>query len=382
MSFLCGVPVSHNSASLAKNFNISTPRGPRLIGEGAPCFIVAEVSANHEQDLEKARELVRLAARSGADALKLQTYLPSTMTLPSDKEVFLVKGETTPGEWKNQTLYDIYSKAYTPWEWHQELQALTESLGMVFFSTPFDATAVDFLETQNVPLYKIASYEMTDLPLLKKVARTGKPVIMSVGFADLPEIELSLKTLQDHGARDIVLLYCATNYSHSPSNENCHLQTIRDLRKRFSVITGFSDNTGGVEVPYQAALMGATIIEKHIVLSSQSKALDASFSINEQELAAMVKAIRQAEQRVGEPFYGTRNETESYFRRFRRSIFVSKKILKGEILSEQNVKIIRPADGIAPKHWDEVLGQRAKSDLEPGTPLSWEMIGLKGASNE
>lgn len=366
--------MSSTPSSSRKTFTITTPRGPRRIGEGAPCFVVAEVSANHEQDLEKAKELVRLAARSGADALKLQTYLPSTMTLPSDKDVFLVKGEATPGEWKNQTLFEIYTKAYTPWEWHQELKELTESLGLVFFSTPFDSSAVDFLETLNVPLYKIASYEMTDLPLLKRVAQTGKPVVMSVGFADLDEIELSLKTLRDHGARDVVLLYCATNYSQDSVGGDCHLSTIRDLRDRFDVITGFSDNTGGIDVPFQAAVMGATMIEKHIVLSSKSEALDVSFSIDEQELAKMVRSIRESEQRVGQPFYGTRNENETYFRRFRRSIFVSQKVAKGEILSEKNIKIIRPADGLEPKFWDDVIGKRSSRDIEAATPLNWDMV--------
>ncbi len=354
-----------------QRFTINTPKGPRSIGDGEPCFVIAEVSANHEQDLEKARELVRLAARTGADAIKLQTYLPETMTLDSHKEWFLVKGEATPGEWKNQSLFELYQKAFTPWEWHKELQDLAHSLGLVFFSTPFDASAVDFLETLNVPVYKLASYEMTDIPLLKKIASTGKPIIMSVGFADLPEIDESVQALKDAGAKDVIVLYCATNYTAASKDEDCHLSTMHDLKKRYDVLVGFSDNTGGIEVPIQSALMGAVAIEKHIYLKD-TKALDASFSVDENELKVMIERIRTAEKRMGKPFYGTREGNESYFRRFRRSIFVSASVKKGETLTEKNLKIIRPSNGIEPKHWENVLGKKATRDLEHAEPLKWE----------
>lgn len=355
------------------SFSIPSPNGTRILGESQPCFIIAEVSANHEQDFEKAKHLVRLAARAGADAVKLQTYLPETMTLDSKKEWFTVKGEETPGEWKNHSLFDLYKKAYTPWEWHRELRDLANSLGLIFFSTPFDASSVEFLETLNVPLYKIASYEMTDIPLLKKVAATGKPIIMSVGFADLTEIDYSIKVLKDAGAKNVVILYCATNYSSESHPEDCHLSTIADLQKRYNISVGFSDNTGGIEVPIQAAMMGASVIEKHIVLND-SKALDASFSVDENEMKVMIEKIRLSEKRMGTPFYGTREGNESYFRRFRRSIFVSQPIKKGEALTPENVRVIRPSNGIEPKYWDEILGKLASKDLEACEPLRWEDI--------
>lgn len=355
-------------------FVIETPRGKREIGDKKPCFVIAEVSANHQQDLEKAKELVRIAASSGADAVKLQTYLPETMTLDSRNEVFLVKGEVTPGNWQNQSLFELYQKAFTPWEWHGELQELAHSLGIAFFSTPFDHSSVEFLETLNVPLYKIASYEMTDIPLLRSVASTGKPVIMSVGFASLAEIDLSVKTLRDAGCKDLALLYCATNYSSQPHDSECNLETMNDLKTRYSCTVGFSDNTGGVSVPVQAAIMGASVIEKHIALDDKDSALDGVFSLDRSELKTMISEIRLAELRRGVAFYGPRNEGEAYFKRFRRSIFASRLIAKGESFGPDNIRVVRPSDGLEPKYFDELIGRKAARDIPLAAPVNWDDV--------
>ncbi|MFQ5730310.1 MAG: N-acetylneuraminate synthase family protein, partial [Waddliaceae bacterium] len=250
----------------------------RKIGDGHPCFIVAEMSSNHGQNLEKLKDLIRSASQAGADAVKLQTYTPDTITMDCDKPWFYVDAPDNPKEWKGQTFYQLYQKSYTPWEWHPEIKKIAEELGMIFFSSAFDATAVDFLETLNIPCYKIASYEATDIPLLRKVASTGKPIILSVGFATLEEIEYSISELREYGAQDIVLLQCTTSYAAEEKIKHTNLATMNDLRTRFNVLTGFSDNMGGVEVPTLAAAMGAAVIEKHFVLDHTSGDLDERFS--------------------------------------------------------------------------------------------------------
>lgn len=356
------------------SFSIPTPKGERRIGSGYPCFIVAEVSANHGQDLKKAEEIIRRAAAAGADAIKLQTYLPSTMTIDCDAEPFLVQGEVGPGEWKNQTLYELYKKAYTPWEWHPGLQKLTEDLGMVFFSTPFDETAVDFLEKLDVPLYKIASYELTDIPLLKRVAKTGKPVIFSTGFGNLDEVTEAAQTLREHGVKQIAILHCVTHYSKDPDEGHTNLSTMRDLARRFDVVVGFSDNTGGIEVPLQAVHMGAAIIEKHVVVEEGDQVLDGAFSLGPKELKSFVDAVRRSEKISGRPSYGPQSENEKYFQRFRRSVFAIEDIRKGEVLSSRNTRVIRPANGLAPRYFEEVIGRRAAADVPRGTPLTWEHL--------
>ncbi len=348
--------------------------GDRVIGDGEPCFVVAEVSANHQQKFEKAVDIVRAAADAGADAIKLQTYTPDTITIDSDKKWFWVGGKDNPDAWKGKTFYDLYKDAYTPWEWHPKLKGIAEELGLIFFSTPFDATAVDFLEKLNVPCYKIASYEATDIPLLKKVAATKKPVIISVGFATLEEIELSISTLRENGAEDIIVLQCTTSYSSGPKLEATNMRTMMDIRERFDVLSGFSDNMGGIEVPALAAAAGAAVIEKHIIARHDKKVLDDKFSLDKNEFKKMMQKIRWQESVFGKVKYGPQTEAEEYNRQFRRSLFVVKDIKKGEKFTKDNIRSIRPAYGLETKFFDEVLGKTAAKDIERGTPLSWNMI--------
>ena len=256
-----------------KSFKI----GKRKIGGGIPTFIVAEMSANHEQSYKKAEAIVRAAARAGANAIKVQTFTPDTITLNSRKKWFFVGGKDNPKKWKGQTFHDLYQKAYMPWEWQPKLQKLAHKLGLEFFSAPFDDTAVDFLEKMKVPCYKIAAYESTDFLLLRKVAKTKKPVFVSVGFSTLPEVAFTIKTLREYGAKDIVVLQCPTSYSKKPILEKTNLKTMLDIKRRFKVETGLSDNMGGIEVPVLASAMGASVIEKHIVLKHDGHALDDRF---------------------------------------------------------------------------------------------------------
>ncbi|OGF74035.1 pseudaminic acid synthase [Candidatus Giovannonibacteria bacterium RIFCSPHIGHO2_02_FULL_46_20] len=359
----------------------------REVGEGKQVFVVAEISGNHRQKYEEAKALVRVAKEAGADAVKLQTYTPDTITLNSDKGWFRV-GETdndNPELWKGKTLYGLYQTAYTPWDWQPKLKKLADELGIILFSTPFDVTAVDFLEAMNVPCYKIASYEATDEILLKKVARTKKPVIMSVGYASLDEIERAVSILREHGSGEIAILYCITDYKREADEEHANLATIEDIAKRFDVVVGFSDNSGGIDVPLMAARAGAAIIEKHIILDRNLGGPDAQFSLEPQELKDMIDILRGRKEHsidevrykraLGAPFYGPRNDIEKYNLRWRRSLFVTKDIRKGDIFTKENVRTIRPAFGLHTKHYDEVLGKVASQDIESGTPLSWDLIG-------
>ena len=275
--------------------------GSKMVGDNHPTFIVAEVSGNHDQSFEKAADIIKAAAEAGADAIKLQTYTPDTMTIDSDKEWFKVgQGtEDIPQVWKNKNLYQLYQKAYTPWEWQPKLKELAESLGLILFSTPFDATAVDFLAKMGVLCFKIASYEATDIPLLKKVAGMGKPVIMSVGFASLEEVERAISTLRDSGLKDIIVLHCVTGYSDDPKIEEMNLRTIVDIRERFDVISGFSDNNVGIKTPIIASTMGAAVLEKHITLRRADEGMDARFSLEPAEFRKMGEAIREMEQAKG-----------------------------------------------------------------------------------
>jgi len=348
--------------------------GKRKIGGDNPTFIVAEISANHEQKYEQAEAIIKVAAEAGVDAVKMQTYTPDTITLPSRKKWFFVGGKTNPDAWKGQTFHDLYKKAYTPWDWQPKLQKLTHSLGMEFFSTPFDETAVDFLEKMKVPAYKVAAYESTDFTLLRKVAKTGKPVIVSVGFATLKEVEFIVKTLRTHGAKEIILLQCTTSYNDEPIPEKTNLATMLDLKKRFKVEIGLSDNMGGIEVPVLASALGASVIEKHIVLNREGASLDDRFSLDPAEFKEMVRRIRWQEKVKGKIAYGPQTPAEKYNRGFRRSLFVSQNIKKGEKITPKNVKSVRPADGLETRYYDEVMGKIAKKDIEEGTPLAWNLI--------
>ncbi|MDD5491133.1 MAG: pseudaminic acid synthase [bacterium] len=332
-----------------------------------PCFVIAEMSANHAQDLSLAKKIVRVAAKSGANAIKLQTYLPETMTLNSAKPYFIVKHH----KWGGQSLYDLYKKAYTPWSWHKELQKIAKDEGLVFFSTPFDHTAVDLLEDMKVPIYKVASYELTDLPLIKYIAQTGKPVIMSTGMATKAEIWAAVNTAIKYGSRGVVLLKCSTSYPADPQDIN--LRTIADMQKTFKVPVGFSDHTMGVGVSVAAVALGACVIEKHITLSRKIKSADSFFSIEPEEFRELVNNIRLAEKASGKVSYALSKE-EKTGRLYRRSIFVSRDINKGDIFTTGNIQVIRPAHGLEPKYWEKVIGKKAARHITAGTPLRREMV--------
>jgi pseudaminic acid synthase len=361
-----------------------------VIGEGQPCFIIAEISGNHHQKYEEAEDLVRAAAEAGADAVKFQTYTPDTITLNSDKEWFVVGGKDQPDSWKQKVLYNLYKTAYTPWEWQPKLKELAESLGLMFFSTPFDDTAVDFLEGIGVGFYKIASYEAVHIPLLKKVAGTKKPVIISVGFASLEETRLAVETLQVNGSGDIVVLHCVTAYSDNPRFEYANLSTIKDLKERFGVLGGFSDNNSGIEIPIIAATVGgASVIEKHFILDRSAGGPDSRFSIEPAEFKEMVERIRKFEktgdsglniseekikQALGKPQYGSASEQEAENAFFRPSLWVKADIKSGEIFSTNNMRVARPSVGLAPKFYYDILGKRAAKDIEAATPVSWSLV--------
>lgn len=340
----------------------------RCIGKGEPVYIIAELSANHNQDFNEALRLIQVAHEAGADAVKLQTYTADTITIQSNLPPFRIGGGTI---WDGRNLYDLYGEAYTPWEWQPKLKQAAEDLGMHLFSSPFDPTAVDFLEQMNVPAYKVASFEIVDLPLIQKIARTGKPMIISTGMATLGEIEEAVTAARDAGATEIALLKCTSGYPAPP--EEMNLRTIPHLAAAFGVPVGLSDHTLGIAVPIAAVALGASIIEKHFILSRAVPGPDSAFSLEPHEFKAMVEAIRTAERAMGQVHYGV-SEREATSKVFRRSLFVVQDIAMGEVFTEANVRSIRPGHGLAPKHLSEVLGRYATHDIERGTPVSWEMV--------
>lgn len=366
--------------------------GNRVIGAGHPCFVIAELSGNHHQNYEEAAELIKSAAEAGANAIKLQTYTPDTITIDSDQPWFMVKGKDQPDSWKGRKLYELYQTAYTPWEWQPKLKKIAEDLGLIFFSTPFDESAVDFLEELNVPCYKVASYEVIHIPLLWAIAKTGKPVIISIGFASLEEVELAIKTLQKGRTKDIAILHCVTAYSDVPDPSQAHLSTISDLQQRFEVVAGFSDNNAGSIIPIVAATYaGASLIEKHLILDRSDGGPDARFSITPSELKEMIGIIRRAEQEgpqvikefindetlrstMGETHYGPASEQERENMLFRPSLWVKKDIRKGEKLTKENFRVARPSAGLLPKYFDEIIGRNAAQDIKRGTPLQWDLL--------
>jgi N-acetylneuraminate synthase len=337
----------------------------RAIGVGQPAYVIAELSANHNQDFDKAVRLVRAAKECGADAVKLQTYTADTITIRSDRPEFRIGGGTL---WDGRTLYDLYGEAYTPWEWQPKLKALADELGLHLFSSPFDPTAVDFLERMGVPAYKVASLELVDLPLIEKIARTGKPIIMSTGLATLAEIDEALTAARSAGATDIVLLKCTSAYP-APAEE-MNLRTIPHLAAAFGVPVGLSDHTLGIAVPVAAVAVGACVIEKHFTLSRAEPGPDSAFSLEPAEFRAMVEAVRTAEKSLGQVRYGV-GAAEAKSRVFRRSLYVVDHIRQGETLNDANVRSIRPGFGLPPKYLKEILGRKASRDLPRGTPLSW-----------
>lgn len=332
------------------------------------CCIVAEISANHNQSAERAENIIRAAAMSGADAVKLQTYTADTLTIPCDNEYFRIKGTL----WKGRTLHDLYQEAYTPWEWTPRLMALANDLGMDCFSTPFDLTAVDFLEKYGIARYKIASCEVVDIPLLKKIALTGKPVVMSTGMATLGEIDEAVRSLRENGTTDLTLLKCTSAYPAPPEETN--LRTIPHLAQAFDCKVGLSDHTMGSAVAVAAVALGATVVEKHFTLARADGGPDSSFSMEPQELKQMVHDIRTVEKALGRVCYDlTEKQKESAV--FRRSLFVVRDMRVGEKFTPENVRSIRPGYGLHPRYLDVVLGKHAKCDLATGTPLSWEHVG-------
>ncbi len=340
----------------------------RRVGVGHPVYVVAEISANHNRDINRAAAIIRAAKEAGADAVKLQTYTPDTLTIKCDKEHFTI-GEGTP--WDGQTLYDLYSEAYTPWEWHAELKQTANAVGLDLFSTPFDDTAVEFLEDLDVPAYKIASFEMVDLELIRRVARTGKPIIMSTGMANLREIGEAVSTAREAGAKEIILLKCTSAYPAKP--EDANLRTISDMAKRFVCPVGLSDHTLGLTLPVSAVALGACLVEKHLSLTRYVPGPDAAFSMEPEEFKSMVDAVRMAEKAIGEVKYEI-TPCEKPNLVFRRSLFAVADIKAGEKLTRENVRCIRPGYGLAPRELPRLLGVRAVQDIQRGTPLSWNLI--------
>jgi pseudaminic acid synthase len=337
------------------------------VGDDHRAFIIAELSANHAQSLDKAIAIVDAAAAAGADAVKLQTYTADTITLDCDAPVFHIRSGTL---WDGTTLHRLYSAAYMPWEWHQPLMERAAAHGLVCFSSPFDSTAVDFLQKLDVPAWKIASFELVDVGLIREVAATKKPVIMSTGMASLEEIEEAVSAARDAGAHDLALLVCSSAYPSPP--ELLHLKRLEDLRRRFDVVVGLSDHTSGIVVPVAATALGSKIVEKHLTLSRADGGPDAAFSLEPSEFAEMVKAVRTAERALGGVQYGQDGESSS--RVFRRSLFAVQYIPAGGLLTRDNVRSIRPAAGLHPRHLGEVVGRKARSAIARGTPLAWELF--------
>ena len=340
----------------------------RRIGKGLPVYVIAEVSANHHQSFEIAEEIIRAAKQARADAVKLQTYTPDTMTIQSNQNYFQVRGGTL---WDGRSLYDLYAEAYTPWDWQPRLKKVAEGLGMDLFSSAFDSTAVDFLEEMGVPAHKVASFELVDIPLIRRMARTGKPLIISTGMATVEEIEEALHSAREAGATQIALLKCTSAYPALAAEMN--LRTIPEMARRFGVPVGLSDHTMGIAVPVAAVALGACIIEKHLTLSRSTPGPDSTFSLEPQEFKAMVDAVRTAEKALGEVHFGL-SEKEEASRAFRRSLFVVEDVKPGETFNTLNVRSIRPGHGLHPRHLTEVLGKRAARGIKRGTPLSWEFV--------
>lgn len=342
--------------------------GERIIGDGHPVYIVAELSANHKQDFDQAVRMIHAAKDAGVDAIKLQTYTADTITIQSDRECFQIGGGTL---WDGRTLYDLYREAYTPWEWQPKLKALANELGMDLFSSAFDDSAVDFLEQMSVPLHKLASPELVDIPLVQKMARTGKPLILSTGMATVEEIDEAVNAARGAGATQIALLRCTSAYPADP--EEMNLRSIPDMVKRFGLPVGLSDHTPGIAVSVAAVALGAVLIEKHLTMSRAAGGPDSAFSLEPDEFKLLVASVRSAEKSLGEVHYGV-SQGEARTRPYRRSLFVVSAVKKGELLTEKNVRSIRPANGLHPRYLPEILGQRASRDVESGTPVTWDLV--------
>lgn len=339
----------------------------RVIGEGYPAYIIAEMSANHAGSLERAKEIIHAAKEAGADCIKIQTYTPDTMTIDCDLPYFHIDG----GTWAGENLYGLYGKAYTPWEWQPLLKEEAEKAGIQFLSTPFDMTSVDFLEEMGILFYKIASFELVDLPLLSYTASRQKPIIMSTGMAKEEEIREAIQTIYETGNNQLALLKCSSAYPAKP--EQMNLRTIADMKERFGTVVGLSDHSMGSFSAATSVALGANIIEKHFCLSREIENPDSSFSMSPEEFKQMVQDVRKTEAALGKVFYGAAGQEKENLK-FRRSIFVTADIRAGEVFTGQNIRVIRPSDGLAPKYYTNVLGKRAACDLNRGEPLAWEHV--------
>lgn len=344
--------------------------GEHTIGRGHRPFIIAEMSGNHNQSFNKAVKILEAASQAGAHAVKLQTYRPDTITMDVEREEFFISDEDSL--WSGRSLYSLYKEAHTPWEWHAPLFEKARQLGLAIFSTPFDDTAVDFLEQLDTPCYKIASFENVDIPLIRKVAETGKPMIISTGMASISELDEAVRAAKKHGCGDIALLKCTSAYPAPP--EDANLLTIPHMRELFQCEVGISDHTMGVGASIAAVALGATIIEKHITLDRNEPGVDAAFSIEPHELRNLVKEAGTAWKVLGGVQYGP-TEKERASLKFRRSLYIAKDMKKGDLFSEETIKSVRPGLGLAPKHLPVIIGKKAIRNIKKGTPLSWELIG-------
>jgi len=342
----------------------------KKIGSGHPPFIIAEMSGNHNQSLDRALAIVEAAAKSGAHAMKLQTYTADTMTLDiAEKEFFISDPDSL---WKGKSLYELYKEAYTPWEWHKPIFNRCRELGLIYLSTPFDETAVDFLEKLNVPCYKIASFENTDIPLIRKVATTGKPMIISTGMATIAELDETVRTAREAGCRDLILLKCTSSYPATPENTN--ILTIPHMAKLFDCQVGLSDHAMGIGAAVSSVALGATMIEKHFTLSRADGGVDSAFSMEPDEMRALVVETKRAWQALGEVCYGpTEKEKKSLI--FRRSLYIVQDMKKYDILMKKNLRVIRPGFGLPPKYYAMLLGKKLNRDVKRGTALKWEYLG-------
>lgn len=343
--------------------------GKREIGRESPPFVIAEMSGNHNQSLDRALEIVAAAADAGAHALKIQTYTADTMTLDLDKEEFRI--EDPSSLWAGSSLYDLYAKAHTPWEWHKPIFQLANDLGMLAFSTPFDESAVQFLEGLEVPCYKIASFEITDLPLITRVAQTGKPMILSTGMATIEEIREAVDSARSAGAGEIILLKCTSTYPASPENTN--VATIPDVRDTFGVEVGLSDHTMGIGTAVAAVALGATVVEKHFTLRRADGGVDSAFSMEPAEFKTLVDETFRAWQALGSICYGPTDQ-EKQSLRFRRSLYVAEDMTAGEEFSRTNLRIVRPGLGLAPKFYSDIIGKKVAQSAKKGTPLTWDLV--------
>jgi N-acetylneuraminate synthase len=341
--------------------------GKKSIGKDVAPFIIAEMSGNHNQSLDRALQIVDAVAATGADALKIQTYTAETMTLDLKEGDFFIEDKTSL--WKGKSLYELYQEAYTPWEWHGPIFERCQRHGLIFLSTPFDATSVDFLEGFQPPIYKIASFENTDIPLIKKVAKTGKPMIISTGMASVEELDLTVKVARENGCQDLILLKCTSSYPATPASTN--LLTIPHLRQMFDLEVGLSDHTMGVGVACASVALGATVIEKHFTLNRADGGVDSTFSLEPEEMKLLVTETKRAWEGLGKVSYGI-TEAEKKSLIFRRSIYIAEDVKEGDVLNEKNLRCIRPGFGLPPKFYEMLLGKKVKCALKKGSPMKWE----------